>query len=354
MFDYNYTKKEQIMYNQIKDKQNLVCAFELTMRNLKIYKRERHLKNMDKIIYNAWNQLDNKQWDIQYREPFERNEGGKIRLIQPCSITDKIIQRAMLNILEPIFKRSMITECYQAIKERGMHKGVQKIKSYISLLLQNNKKQRIHYLQVDIKKYYENIDPVILKKVLKHFIKDDDVLMLFDVILKGDSSGRGAGVSIGDPISQWLGNIYLYRADHYFKSLKGIEYLRYADDMIFLSKSQKKLRAVRAMLDNYFSVWYNLELKPHKFGRITETNALDTLGYKFYINRVAVRKHIKIKLSKSIRKKKTKSIPSYLGHCKWANAVKMVKNIEEREYKKIMFEMGKRLENGDSPFSKSP
>ncbi len=340
------------MYNQIKDKQNLACAFELTIKNQQLFKRERHIKNMDKIINSACLQLETKHWDIQYRNSFVRKEGGKMRLIQPCSIVDKVIQRAMLNILEPVFKRSMITECYQAIKERGMHKGVQKIKSYISLLLQNNKKQRIHYLQVDIKKYYESIDQTILKKVLKHFIKDKDVLMLFDTILNGDSKGRGAGVSIGDPISQWLGNIYLYRADHYFKSLKGIKYLRYADDMVFLSKSQKKLRALRAILDNYFSVWYKLELNPHKFGRITETNALDTLGYKFYINRVAVRKHIKHKLSKSIRKQKVKSTPSYLGHCKWANSVKMVKNIENREYGRLMKKLSQENSKQENPFSK--
>jgi hypothetical protein len=53
---------------------------------------------------------------------------GKRREIYRLPIRDRIAQHAIMNYLEPIFRKSFIYDTYSSIKERGIHLGLKRLK----------------------------------------------------------------------------------------------------------------------------------------------------------------------------------------------------------------------------------
>lgn len=321
------------MFEQIIDKENLLCAFEKTLANIKSERRHRYEKYKKRIVKFLSQYMGDLSWQMIYREPFIINEGGKKREIICCSFKDRVAQQAMLNVCEPIFKKCMINNSYQAQKGKGIHKASLKIRKWIKDFSKDD--NNVYFLHIDIKKYYQSIDSEIMLRVLSKKIKCEKTLKLFEIALSGDIYGRGKGVTLGNNISQWLGNMYLYDYDHDFCKYKNTKYLRYADDMIFISNDKALLHQIKK------DVSFKLHLRKLKMskcvlGQITDNFCLNTLGFKFFKNRVAIRKKIKHNLSKAYAKKKSASVASLRGMTKWANCRKMEQNMEKQYMKNVV------------------
>lgn len=313
------------MFDKIADRKNIELACDMCIKNKRVKERGKYIKARDKIINKAYEYVNNLSWQIKYNEPFKLYEKGKEREIICCTFVDRVIQQAILLQCEGLFERCMIKDSYQAQKGKGIHKASLKIRSWIKMF---KKEGDVYFLHLDIKKYYHSIDPKILLDVLSKKIKCKKTLKLFDILFSGDVDGRGVGITLGNNISQWMGNMYLYDYDHLFSSVKNVKYLRYADDMIFLSNDKDKLHKILTRVKRKIYE-RNLKLSIKCIGKITDKFCLDTLGYRFFINKVLVRKRSKNNLSKAYNHKK-ESIPSIIGHIKWCNSKQMVKNIRRQ------------------------
>ena len=70
-------------------------------------------------------------------------------------------------------------------------------------------------LWLDVRKYFESINHVILKKQLYRLFKDQPLLLLFEQIIDSYSTASQKSVPIGNLTSQYFANHYLSVADHY-------------------------------------------------------------------------------------------------------------------------------------------
>ena len=127
---------------------------------------------------------------------------------------DRILQHAIMIHLEKIFVESFISQTYNCIKNRGIHKALHKLT--VGIRDENSN----YCLKLDIHKFYESIDKEILKLKLADKFKDKDLLNLLNNIV--DSNPKG--IPIGNLLSQYFANFYLNSFDHWIKENKKIKY----------------------------------------------------------------------------------------------------------------------------------
>ena len=232
---------------------------------------------------------------------------------------DRIIHHCIVQVLEPIWVRSLIADTYSSLKGRGIHKGVKRIKAALK-----DKDNTTHCLKMDVRKFYPSIDHDILKTILQRKIKDPDVMWILNEIINSTD-----GVPIGNYLSQHFGNLYLSGLDHYMKEEQGCKYyFRYCDDVVILDADKEHLAELRTNTAEYIEKNLKLQLKDNWQVFPVDARGLDFLGYRFYHTHTTLRKSTATNFKQStskIRSTKPKtigmvnSIMSYYGWMKYAN-----------------------------------
>ena len=116
----------------------------------------------------------------EYKRKF-KNDKGKMREIFVLPYyPDRIIHHAIMQVLEPIWRKTFITNTYQSIKGRGVHKCKKHLEA---VLLDRNITDDIHCFKLDIEKFYPSINNEILKQILRRKIKCKSTLSLLDNII---------------------------------------------------------------------------------------------------------------------------------------------------------------------------
>jgi len=315
----NNMKRIDDLFIKIIDKDNLRLAHQNARKGKKHYSEVKKVdKNIDKYIDDLHFLLKNKTFKNSEYEIFERNCNGKIRVIYKLPYyPDRIIQHAILQVLEPIWRKVYIRDTYQSIKGRGVHLAKRRIEKVL------RKEKPKYCLKIDIHKFYPSVDNEILKKIIRKKIKCRDTLWLLDEIIDSVE-----GLPIGNYISQTFGNLYLTYFDHHFKEkFKLKNYYRYCDDVIILHNNKQYLNTVLSAIKIYLKTNLKLELKPNYQVFPISARPIDFLGYKFYLTHTLIRNSIKrafIRKTKSYIKTHSKhslrSLASYYGWLKHANA----------------------------------
>ncbi len=179
-------------------------------------------------------------------------------------------------------------------------------------------------LKIDVKKFYLNIDPDILKGLLRRKIKDRDFLELLDEII--DSAD---GLPIGNLTSQIFANFYMCGFDHWIKEkMKVDKYFRYCDDIVIPSDSKEYLHQLLFNIREYFEKELKLTIKDNYQISLVEDRSVDIVGYKHYHNHKLIRKGTKKRFAKMLKRNRNKSsLASYMGllspkHCNSKNLLK--------------------------------
>lgn len=227
---------------------------------------------------------------------------------------DRITHHAIMNVLEPLFVDSFISQSYSCVKGKGIHGAARAIRSAL-----RDDQGTQYCLKLDIKKFYPNIDHDILKQLLRRKLKDNDLLWLLDEII--DST---EGLPIGNYLSQYFANFYLTYFDHWLKETKGVKYyFRYADDIVILSDSKEHLHGLLAEIGQYLSKELKLSVKKNYQVFPVNARGIDFVGYVFYHTHTRLRKSIKQNFARMLSTNRNdKSIASYNGwavHCNSKN-----------------------------------
>lgn len=239
---------------------------------------------------------------------------------------DRVCHHAILNVLEPIWVNTFISQTYACIKGRGIHKLLDDLKKDLK-----DKEATQYCLKIDVHKFYPSIDHTILKTLVRRKLKDKTLLKVLDNII--DSSD---GVPIGNYLSQFFGNLYLSPLDHYLKEEVKVKYYkRYCDDIVLLSSSKEELRDWLQKIRNFLEEKLHLELKPNYQIFPVDARGIDFVGYKFYHTHVLLRKSIKERIkmlirnrTKILRSKFLCSIGSYYGWLTHANCKHLAERIQ--------------------------
>lgn len=233
----------------------------------------------------------------------------KERIISKLPFRDRVVQHAIMNMIQDALKERFISQTYSCIRKRGVHKCLKDIKSHLK-----DKKATKYVLKLDIKKFYPSINHEILKSFIRRKFKDPDLLWLLDLII--DSVPHGC--VLGNFTSQWFGNIYLNSFGWWLKQNKKVKALAiYCDDIVVFHESKEYLYELKNEIETYLEAKLKLKLSNKKVFPISK-RPLDFLGYVIDHDKIWIRKSIKESFRNNTHK--LTSIASYLGWTKHANA----------------------------------
>jgi group II intron reverse transcriptase/maturase len=212
-----------------------------------------------------------------YRAPAVRrvhipkdSQSSETRPIGIPTIADKVLQRAVVMLLEPIYEQDFYDGSYGFRAGRSAHQALE------SLWRQSMGMGGGWIVEVDIRKFFDELDHHHLRTFLKHRIRDGVLLRLIGKwlnagVMEGSQFSRPeAGSPQGGVISPMLANIYLhYVLDQWFAEevqprLTGRAYLiRFADDFVIGFSQRADAERIRALLPKRFGR-FGLRLHPDK------------------------------------------------------------------------------------------
>ena len=251
----------------------------------------------------------------------------KERTIHKVGFFDQCVQHVVVLAIEKVLKTGMYEFSCGSVPGRGPHYGKKRIRRWITRDYKGTK----YCCQMDIKKFYPSIDQTVLKNKLSRKIKDDRMLkLLFDII---DSCENG--LPLGFYTSQWLANFLLQDLDHYIKEkLKVKYYVRYLDDLIIFGPNKKQLHKARQAIAEYLEKELHLKMKEkyqvfrfiyEKAGKI-RGRALDFMGFRFFREKITLRKCLMLKISRKARRIAKKPRPTYRDAAAMLSYIGWVKN----------------------------
>ena len=186
------------------------------------------------------------------------------------TLEDKVLQRAVVMLLEPIYEQDFDSGSYGFRPGRSAHDALE------DLWKRTMDSSGGWILEVDIRKFFDTLDHAHLRRLLQLRVRDGVLKRLIGKWLKagvlesGSVSYPDAGSPQGGVISPLAANVYLhYVLDVWFRQevqprLKGQAHLiRYADDFVILFTHEDDARRVLEVLPKRFGK-YGLTLHPDK------------------------------------------------------------------------------------------
>ncbi|MEK6940049.1 MAG: reverse transcriptase/maturase family protein, partial [Nanoarchaeota archaeon] len=224
----------------------------------------------------------------------------KTRKISKSHFRDRIIHHALCNIIEPLFEKSFIYDSYANRKTKGTLKAIQRFEHFAKIVSRNYAKS-IYILKADVRKYFDNVDHLILLSILKRKIKDHRIIWLVKKILSNYSTAPGKGMPLGNLTSQFFANVYLNELDQFVKKeLKAKYYIRYVDDFAIVHTSKDTLQDYKDKINQFLSENLALTLHPDKSKIISIYRGVEFLGFKIFPHHQLIKKK---NLRKFFRKK---------------------------------------------------
>jgi hypothetical protein len=234
---------------------------------------------------------------------------------------DRIVQHAIMNIVEPIWDRLLINDSYACRIGKGIHLGSKKCMEFV--------RKYKYCLKCDISKFYPSVDHDILFDIIQHKIKCVPTLDLLREIIYSIPGGKN--VPIGNYTSQWFGNLYLNELDQHLKHEWKIKpYVRYCDDFVAFSDDKSFLNEVSVAVKDFCN--NRLKLSLSKCDLFPVTQGVDFLGYRHFPNYILLRKSTAKRVQKRLThlpyllesgkitlEQYRSSIASTKGWLKWAN-----------------------------------
>lgn len=197
----------------------------------------------------------------RYRAPavrrvhIEKDEGQSTRPLGIPTLEDKILQRAVMMVLEPIYEQDFL-DCSHGFRPgRSAHDALSELWRGLMGL------QGCWVLDLDISKFFDNVDKAEIGKMLDQRVRDGVIRRVIGKWLKAGVMENGVihrpdrGTPQGGVISPLLANLYLHEVlDVWFERdvkprLHNCAFMvRYADDAVLCFKSEKDARRVLAVL----------------------------------------------------------------------------------------------------------
>lgn len=202
----------------------------------------------------------------------------KRREILAAPFSDRVVQHALLNVLELIWNACMIEDTYACRKGKGTHDGVARLQRWLRDMSANRPLSEVWIAKTDFLGYFRNIQHADLKRIARRKIACERTLQALDTII--DSTSGGIGIPVGNLTSQWLANLLGNEMDQWIKrELRVKRYLRYMDDCvaIFASRSEAELFVTRLEAR---AASYGLRFSRWSVHRASQ--GVNTLGYRIW------------------------------------------------------------------------
>ena len=195
------------------------------------------------------------------RVEIPKPDGGMRKLGIP-TVVDRIIQQAIAQKLMPIYEPKFSEGSYGYRPGRSAKDAVQKIKEYA-------KQGYTRAVVLDLSKYFDTLNHVILLNILRRDVKDERVIQMIKRYLKSGVMENGVvvrteeGSPQGGNLLPILANIYLNEFDQEFQR-RGVPCIRYADDIVLLAKSERASERLLETSTKYLEETLKLKVNREK------------------------------------------------------------------------------------------
>ena len=212
------------------------------------------------------------------RVTIPKPDGGQRELGIP-TVVDRLIQQALLQVLQPLLDPTFSQHSYGFRPGRNAHQAVQAAQSYVQ-------SGRRVVVDVDLEKFFDRVNHDILIDRLRKRGIDAGVIRLVRAYLTsgimdgGIVMGRSEGTPQGGPLSPLLANVMLDEVDKELER-RGYCFVRYADDANVYVRSRRAGKRVMALL---LKLYGRLRLKVNEAkSAVASAFQRKFLGYSFWV-----------------------------------------------------------------------
>lgn len=212
------------------------------------------------------------------RQTIPKADGGSRELGIPC-VLDRLIQQAILQVLQPRFDPTFSEHSYGFRPGRSAHDAVCAAQKYIQ-------DGRRWVVDVDLEKFFDQVNHDVLMGRLERRIGDTRLLGLIrryleaGVMIGGVVMERQEGTPQGGPLSPLLANVLLDEVDKGLEK-RGHAFTRYADDCNVYVRSK---RAGERVMEGLKNLYGRLRLKVNASKSAVARAVVRTfLGYSFWV-----------------------------------------------------------------------
>jgi RNA-directed DNA polymerase len=249
------------------------------------------------------------------------------------TVRDRVVQRAMLDVIEPILDHQFHERSFGFRHGMGAHDALRVVEQQLEA-------GSVYVVDADLKGYFDTIPKDRLLALVNEHISDSRMLKLLRLFLEQNileelrEWSPIAGVPQGAVLSPVLSNLYLNPLDHQMSDA-GFEMVRYADDFVVLCRTQAEaeeaLRLITAWVEGA-----GLTLHPTKTQIVdSRVESFAFLGYSFRGDKIYPRRESLAKMQARIKeltpRTRSGSIQSiatdlnrvlvgwfgYFRHCRW-------------------------------------
>jgi RNA-directed DNA polymerase len=228
---------------QVLERKNMLRALHQVVRNkggpgvdgMSVDQLPGHLKK-------HWPQIKAELLSGKYKpQPVQRVEipkaGGGIRKLGVPTVTDRLIQQALMQVLQAQWDTTFSQGSYGFRPKRSAHQAVACAQGYL----------RDGYdwvVDIDLEKFFDRVNHDVLMHKVKERINDNRAIKLMNSFLKAGVSVKGVveptreGTPQGGPLSPLLANLMLDELDKEMES-RGYRFVRYADDCNIYVRSKR-------------------------------------------------------------------------------------------------------------------
>ena len=184
------------------------------------------------------------------RVDIEKPQGGT-RMLGIPTLTDRLIQQALHQVLSPIFEADFSESSYGFRPGRNAHQAVKAAQQYVA-------EGRQIVVDMDLEKFFDRVNHDLLMEKLSKKIGDGRVLCLIrryleaGMMAEGIVSPRTEGTPQGGPLSPLLSNILLTDLDRELER-RGHTFCRYADDCNIYVRSEQAGERVMASISRFLA-----------------------------------------------------------------------------------------------------
>ena len=249
------------------------------------------------------------------------------------TVRDRVVQRAILNVIEPILDHQFHQRSF------GFRHGVG-ARDALRVVEQKLEEGYVYVVDADLKGYFDTIPKDRLLALIKKHISDSRMLKLLKLFLDQNILEElrewtpVTGVPQGAVLSPVLSNLYLNPLDHQMAT-DGFEMVRYADDFVVLCRSKSEAEEALQLI----TAWVEkagLTLHPTKTKIVdSRVKSFAFLGYSFRGDKIYPRREslakMKARIEELTPRKRPGSIESiaaelnrvlrgwfnYFRHCRW-------------------------------------
>jgi RNA-directed DNA polymerase len=154
------------------------------------------------------------------------------------TVRDRVVQTALVHVLEPIFDHTFHNRSFGFRHGRGCHDALRCVDQLLA-------EGYVYVVDADLKVYFDTIPKDKMLEPVKQKVSDSAVLRPIQKYLEQEIMSElstrtpETGVPQGAVISPMLSTLYLNPLDHHM-SEQGFEMVRYADDFVILCRSQSE------------------------------------------------------------------------------------------------------------------